>query len=149
MDLTSLANSLAKQFLADTNRDGQIDIGEAVSSLSNLLSGSGSASTPDLGGIVSKMQQTGLSEIVESWLGDGENQPISTNQIEEIFGSGQLTEFASSLNLDMETAESGLAKLVPELIDKSSSAGQLMDLVNAAGGLNGLSASLGKLFSGK
>ena len=147
MDLTDLAYSLAKQFITDNNQDGQIDLGEAVGSLSKLLSGS--ESSIDLAGIVSKMQGTGLSDIAESWLGDGENQPISASQIAEIFGSGKLNDFASSMNMDVETAEDGLSKLVPELIDKSSSAGQLMDMVNAAGGLSGLSEKLLKMFSAK
>lgn len=95
------------------------------------------------------MQKSGLSDIADSWLGDGENQPISTSQIADLFSTGKLTEFASSLNLDVETAENGLAKLIPELIDKSRRAGQLMDLVNAAGGLSGLSESIGKIFSEK
>ena len=147
MDLADLTNSLAKQFITDNNHDGQIDLGEAVGSLSNLFSGSGASM--DLGGIISSMQGSGLSGIAASWLGDGENQPITGAQIAEIVGSGKLNDFASSMNMDVETAGNGLAKLVPELIDKSSSAGQLMDLVNAAGGLSGLSENLLKMFSKK
>ena len=144
MDLTDLANSLAKQFITDNNRDGQIDIGEAIGTLF-----SGAGSSLDLAGIISSMQGSGLSDIAASWLGDGENQPISGAQITEIFGSDKMNDFASSMNMDVGSAEDGLAKIVPELIDKSSSAGQLMDLVNAAGGLSGLSENLFKMFSKK
>lgn len=148
MELMQLASQLMKQF-ADNNNDGQVDMTEAIGTLSKLFAGTsatGSGSSFDLGGLVSKMQgSSGLSDIVGSWLGDGDNKSISGQQVNDIFGSDRVNEFASSMNIDANSAQDQLAKLVPEMVDKSSSGGQLNDLLNAVGGLEGI----GKLLSGK
>ena len=144
MELMQLASQLMKQF-ADGNNDGQVDMNEALGVLSRLFSESGSAGSLDLGGLVSKMQSSGLSDTVSSWLGDGENQAISGQQITDVLGSDKVNDFASSLNIDADSAQDELAKIVPEIVDKSSSGGQLNDLLSAIGGMEGL----GKLLSGK
>lgn len=147
MELMQLASQLMKQF-ADGNNDGQVDMNEAISTLSRLFSGTGevgSGSSMDLGGLVSKMQGSGLSDIVGSWLGDGENQAISSQQISDVLGSDKVNEFAASLNIDANSAQEQLAKIVPEMVDKSSSGGQLNDLLSAVGGLEGIDS----LLSGK
>ena len=149
MELMQLASQLMKQF-ADGNNDGQVDMNEALGTLSRLFSDNGSAgSSLDLSGLVSKMQGTGLSDIVGSWLGDGENQTISGQQITDVLGSDKVNDFASSLNLDVNSAQDQLAELVPQMVDKSSSGGQLNDLLSAVGGIEGITAGLGKLLAGK
>ena len=145
MELMQLASQLMKQF-ADGNNDGQVDMNEALGVLSRLFSENGSTgSSLDLGGLVSKMQGSGLSDIVGSWLGDGKNQAISGQQITDVLGSDKVNDYASSLNIDTGTAQDQLAEIVPQMVDKSSSGGQLNDLLSAIGGLEGL----GSLLSGK
>jgi uncharacterized protein YidB (DUF937 family) len=142
---------LAKQFITDTNNDGQIDLNETISSISALLSAgrTSSGSTLDLGSLVSAMQGSGLTDLAASWLGDGENMPISGQQVNDVLGSDKINDFASALNIDANTAQNGLAKILPQLIDSSSNGGQLNDLFNAVGGLSGITEGLGKMFSNK
>ena len=143
-----LASQLMKQF-ADGNNDGQVDMNEALGTLSRLFSDNGSGgSSLDLSGLVSKMQGTGLSDIVGSWLGDGENQAISGQQITDVLGSDKVNDFATSLNIDADSAQDELAELVPQMVDKSSSGGKLTDMLSAVGGIEGLSAGLGALLAG-
>jgi len=149
MELMQLASQLMKQF-ADGNKDGQVDMNEALGVLTRLFSGSGtegstSGSSMDLSALVTKMQGTGLSDLVGSWLGDGENQVISGQQVAEVLGTDKVNDFAKSLNIDTNSAQDQLAEIVPQMVDKSSSGGQLNDLLSAVGGLEGL----GKLLSGK
>ncbi len=84
-----------------------------------------------------------MANIVSSWLGDGENEAVSTEQIGNIFGEGKIAELASALNIDSTTATEGLSDVLPQLVDKSSSDGSLLD---AAGGLDGLLGMAKKLF---
>lgn len=151
MDLMQLGGQLMKQF-ADKNNDGQVDMMEAMATLSNLFAGGGtaanvstSAASFDLGGLISKMQGSGLSEIAASWLGDGDNETISSDQIGDMLGKEKVAEYAASMNLDTKAAQEQLAEVVPVVIDKSSQSGQLGDLLSAVGGLEGLS----KMFAGK
>ncbi len=144
MDIMQLASQLMTQ-VADKNNDGQVDINEAMGTLSRLFSGSGaggSGTSMDLGGLVSKMQGSGLSDIAGSWLGDGDNQAISGQQISDLFGSDKISEYASALNINTDTAQDQLANIVPQMVDKSSSGGQLNDLLNAVGGLEGVGSLL-------
>ena len=149
MELMQLASQFMKQF-ADSNNDGQVDMNEALGTLSRLFSENGSTgSSLDLGGLVSKMQGSGLSDIVGSWLGDGENQAISGQQVSDVLGADKVSDFASSFNIDVNSAQEQLAELVPQMVDKSSSGGKLTDMLSAVGGIEGLSAGLGKLLAGK
>ena len=141
---------VAKQFITDTNNDGQIDLNETISSISSLLSASGtSGSAMDLSGLITAMQGSGLADLAASWLGDSENMSISGQQVNEVLGTDKINDFASALNIDTDSAREGLTKLLPQLIDKSSSGGQLNDLFNAVGGLSGITEGLGKMFSNK
>jgi uncharacterized protein YidB (DUF937 family) len=96
----------------------------------------------DLAGLAGKMASSGnLGGIVSSWLGDGANEAISAETIAGIFGSDKLAAFASQLGVDSDAAIGGLAAALPDIMDKSSSGGSLLDMAGGAGGL--LSAAKG------
>ena len=121
-----ILTTLAQQFIADTNNDGKIDVSEVMASMANLLS---SPQSPiDLNAIIANMQGSGLADIASSWLGNGDNAPISPQQIGELLDSDKLQSFAAALNLDMDSVTEGLSKVIPNLIDQSSSDGQLRTL---------------------
>jgi uncharacterized protein YidB (DUF937 family) len=97
----------------------------------------------DLAGLASKMASSGeLGNIVSSWLGDGTNSAISAESILGLFGENQIADFASKLGTDSGTAAGGLADVLPQLMDKSSSGGSLLDSLGGAGGLMGAAKSL-------
>jgi len=55
--------------------------------------------------------------------------------VQTLLGSEQLSAFASQIGTDSGSAAAGLAELLPQLIDKSSAGGSLLE---AAGGVDGL-----------
>jgi len=87
----------------------------------------------DLGSILKGMDMQGLTNIAQSWLGNGANQGISGEAIQQLFG-GKLDAFASELNLKKDEAVNGLRAAVPEVVDKNSQDGDLMS--QASGVLN-------------
>ncbi|MGI9286653.1 MAG: YidB family protein [Pseudomonadales bacterium] len=95
----------------------------------------GSGDSLDLGSIVSGLQSGGLGNIAASWLGDGENEQISTDQVKDLLGADKVSEAASQLGSDESTLLDSLKDVLPQMIDKSSSGGSLLDSV---GGLAGL-----------
>lgn len=109
MDLAKTVESIAQQFLTDTNSDGKVDLGDVTGSIKGLLSSS--SGNLDFGSLVSKLQGMGFSETVSSWLGDGENKPISAEDIGKLFDTDKISEFASSLNIDVESAKTALPTL--------------------------------------
>ena len=78
-----------------------------------------------LPGIISKFEHGGMADQVGSWVGTGANMPISGAQLQEILGSGSMGEIAQRLGMSHGDASSGLAQVLPHLIDKLTPAGQI------------------------
>ena len=118
----------------------QLDSATVSSALSGLLGDSGG--NIDFAGLATKMASSGeLGSIVSSWLGDGANSSISADNILSMLGDSNVADFASKLGTDTETAAGGLADVLPQLMDKSSSGGSLLDSVGGLGGLMGAAKS--------
>ncbi len=137
MDILKLGASL----LMDKLGDGNSDLGSISSALGGLLSDNDG--NLNLGNIVSSMQEMGLGSIVESWLGDGDNEAISGEQVKELFGGERISELASQMGTDENSVLAGLSEALPQVVDKSSSGGSLLD---SLGGLDGVMNMARKLF---
>ncbi|MCF6236959.1 MAG: YidB family protein [Gammaproteobacteria bacterium] len=139
----SIANLAAEIFMKKIGGSG--DSGNIASALTGLLGGnnSGGAGDLDIMGLVSKLQSGDMSSMVSSWLGDGSNDSISTDQVTNMLGESKISEFASKLGVDPSTALNGLKDTIPDVIDQSSSGGSLLDSI---GGLSGALNIAKKLF---
>ena len=78
-----------------------------------------------LPGIISKFEHGGMADHVSSWVGTGANMPITGAQLQEILGSGSIGEIAQRLGLSHADASSGLAQVIPQVIDKLMPTGQI------------------------
>jgi len=77
--------------------------------------------SPEFGGLtglIEKFKNGDLGDIASSWVGKGENQPISGNQMLNTLGIDKIREIASSLGISNTEAADGLASALPQLIDK-------------------------------
>ena len=92
----------------------------------------------DLGSILKGMDVQGLTGIAQSWLGNGANEGVSADTIQKLFG-GKLDAFASQLGIQKDEAVRGLQAAVPEVVDKNSQDGNLLD---QAGGMLNMVKSL-------
>lgn len=119
---------------------GNSDSSQITNMLGNLLGGN-SGQGLDFGNLLSGLQSNGLGEVAQSWLGDGDNADISEDQIEGLFGSDKIQEMASQLGTEQGDLLSGLREALPQMVDKSSSGGNLLDSV---GGIGGLASLAGK-----
>ena len=142
MDISDILKIGAQVFQSntDSSTDG-LDLGDISSALSSLLGGSQGGI--DLGGIVSRLQEGGLASIAASWLGDGANDGISTDQVKNLLGQEKIDAFSTQLGVSQENALNGLAAALPSVVDKSSSGGSILDSLGGMGDLAGLA---GKLF---
>ena len=123
-----------------------LDMGSLVSALSGLAGGNdNSGGGIDLGSILGKMQSGDMADIASSWLGDGENKEVSHSQITDIFGSDKISEFANKLGLSEDEAVGGLRDALPNMVDKASSGGSILDSIGGIGGaINMASKIFGK-----
>jgi len=78
-----------------------------------------------LPGIISKFEHGGMADHVGSWVGTGANMPMSGAQLQEILGSGSIGEIAQRLGMSHGDASSGLAQVLPQVIDKLTPVGQI------------------------
>lgn len=135
MDLIKLGTELLSKQLGL-----EVDAQTIGSALTNLLSDGGG--NIDLAGLAGKMASSGeLGNVLNSWLGDGANSAISADSILGLFGNGKVSDFAANVGTDTETAATGLAEVLPQLMDKASSGGSLLDSAGGLGSLMGAASS--------
>jgi uncharacterized protein YidB (DUF937 family) len=79
----------------------------------------------DLNGLVAALQKGGLNTQVQSWLGPGNNLPISEDQLKAVLGNSQVQDFARHLGLPVDETLKNLAQYLPDIVDKASPNGTL------------------------
>jgi uncharacterized protein YidB (DUF937 family) len=92
-----------------------------------------------LQGILAKLQQGGLADAAQSWVGTGANQPVSADQMGGALGPDLMGMIAKQMGGSQQQAAGTMADLLPGLIDKLTPQGQVPD----DNGLGGLGALLG------
>ncbi|HSS36996.1 MAG TPA: YidB family protein, partial [Patescibacteria group bacterium] len=65
------------------------------------LLGGGAGGTAGLDGLVKGLKDAGLGDQVASWIGTGQNQPVSPEQIGQALGPDKLEQLSSSTGLDV------------------------------------------------
>ena len=89
---------------------------------------SGILAKTDLGnlqGIVNKLQESGLGNQVQSWLGNGTNLPVSPDQLRNALGNDQVRQIAQQLGLPVDGALKALAEHLPAAVDQASPNGEV------------------------
>ncbi|MBG7005332.1 YidB family protein [Pseudomonas aeruginosa] len=77
-----------------------------------------------LGGLFQMLQNAGLGDALNSWIGGGPNQAVSAADISRAFGDGQLQQLADSAGVSQGEAAEHLSSLLPELVNKLTPDGQ-------------------------
>ena len=93
-----------------------------------------------LGGLIAKFQRAGLGDVVGSWVGSGQNQPVSGEQLTDVLGADTMAGLAEKLGTSQGDAASQLSDILPGLIDKLTPQGQA-----PAGGLGNAGDLMGML----
>ena len=96
------------------------------------------------------MGKAGLGEQVSSWIGNGQNLPVSAEQIQSALGSGVVSSLAGKLGLDASQASGMLAQVLPDLVNHLTPQGQVTEGAAASGQLDASSlvGMLGGLLGG-
>lgn len=78
-----------------------------------------------LEGILEKFKAGGLAEQAASWVGKGENLPISADQISSVLGSGAIADLAAKFGINQEALTSQIAEHLPSVVDKLTPEGKV------------------------
>jgi uncharacterized protein YidB (DUF937 family) len=93
-----------------------------------------------LGGLLGHLKQGGLAAAVGSWIGTGTNQPVTAEQVHAALPPEVVNQIAGKLGIEPTQVSSGLAHVLPGLVDELSPSGSLPQgsgLHSALGGLLG------------
>lgn len=126
---------------------GQGPSGGGQAQLINLVLGmltqngsGGAGGGGGLGAMVEQFQRGGLGDVMNSWVGTGQNLPISPGQLEQVLGGDTIAQIARQMGLSNGDAAGQLSSLLPEVIDKLTPQGRVPE-----GGLGDIGDLLGML----
>ena len=81
-----------------------------------------------LGGLLDTLQKGGLGNVANSWVGTGQNQPVSPGQLGPALGSDLLKKLAQHSGLSEEELTKQLSQVLPGVVDKLTPAGRMPNL---------------------
>jgi uncharacterized protein YidB (DUF937 family) len=81
-----------------------------------------------LGGLLEKLQQGGLGNVTNSWIGSGQNQPVSPNQVGSALGPNIIKTLAQQSGLSEDELTKQLSQVLPGVVDKLTPNGRLPTL---------------------
>lgn len=93
-----------------------------------------------LAGLLQQLQQAGLGDQVNSWVGTGQNLPVSPEQLQQAFGGDQMSQMAEKMGLSTGDLGAQLSQMLPQVVDQLTPGGKLPE-----GGLGDLGGLLGSL----
>ena len=135
-----LFDQLAGQVMGSLGAQKQDPVaqGDLMGSIMGLIERAGG-----LPALLQQLKDSGLADQVSSWIGNGENQPVSGDQIKDALGEETIQQVAQQAGIAPEHAATGLAQLLPQIINQLTPGGELPQGELLQQGLNLLK---GKLF---
>ena len=93
-----------------------------MASLQKLVTSSGG-----LHGLTSKLTNSGLGQQVQSWVGTGENKPVSGAQVQQAMDPAELNAMAKQAGMTPEETSHQVAQALPEMVNQATPHGQMPD----------------------
>jgi uncharacterized protein YidB (DUF937 family) len=78
-----------------------------------------------LGGLIDKLQQGGLGNAINSWIGHGQNHPVSPGQLGSALGPDIIKMLAQRSGMSEEEITKQLSQILPGVVDKLTPQGRL------------------------
>ena len=122
---------------------GRLGGGAGADILMRVMGGLLNQGGGGLGALLQRFQLGGLGEVAASWVGTGQNLPISAEQLQSVLGGDQIGALAQQAGLSQGDLMGQLAQLLPQVVDRLTPNGQL-----PAGGEAELSGMLSSVLGG-
>lgn len=143
-----LLDSVLGAALGGGNNAGGGGQGALLNAVIGMLSQGGGAAggLGGLGGLVSKFTQGGMGDVVNSWVGTGQNMPVSADQISNVLGGDMIANLAKQLGMNQGDIAGQLSQMLPGMVDKLTPNGQIpQGDIGGMGGLGDIAGMLGGL----
>lgn len=131
-----LFDSIAKNMLSGMLSGHQDKMKDA---LGGILDGVGG-----IQGLLGKAKEMGIEPAVASWVGTGQNEPVTADQIHNLLGHETVQNVAQKLGFSVQQILPLLSQFMPMIVDQLTPKGQIDQGVGGSGGvdLGGVIASL-------
>ena len=143
-------DSIAKNVLGGMIGGHQDKMTDALGGILNEVGG--------LEGMLGKAKELGIEQTVSSWIGTGQNEPVSPDQIHNLLGADAVQNVAQKMGFSVQQVLPLLAQFMPMIIDHLTPKGQIEQGATGAQGLDlggviasvlkGNSGNLGSLLGG-
>lgn len=133
-----LFDSIAGQVIGALGQGGNGQAGGLLEAVSGLIN---NPQTGGLQGLIKSFEQNGLGNVIGSWVGTGQNLPISPEQLQSVLGNEQVQAIAQKLGLSPQEISGQLSQLLPQVVDRVTPGGTVPQgdaLQSAIGMLGGL-----------
>jgi uncharacterized protein YidB (DUF937 family) len=78
-----------------------------------------------LQGLVSQFEQQGMGNVVQSWIGNGSNLPISAEQLQQVLGNDKVAALAQKFGIEPQELMQKLAAALPKAVDQMTPGGTI------------------------
>ncbi len=80
-----------------------------------------------LGSLVERFQQSGHGDVINSWIGSGQNQPITPDQLHQALGPDAVNNLSRMTGVSSQDLVSELSRVLPGIVDKLTPQGRVPD----------------------
>jgi uncharacterized protein YidB (DUF937 family) len=91
-----------------------------IGAMSKLLSSNGG-----LDGLTSKLTQSGLGKQVQSWIGQGKNEQVSGQQVQQALDPNSVNQLAEQTGQTPAQASAQIARVLPDMVNQATPHGQM------------------------
>lgn len=78
-----------------------------------------------LPGLIEAFTRAGMGGVVGSWVGQGQNQPVSPGQLSQVFGQDQINKWSQQTGMPQQSVLSELSNLLPHAVDRVTPNGEI------------------------
>jgi uncharacterized protein YidB (DUF937 family) len=91
-----------------------------LASITKLFSANGG-----LQGVMAKLTSNGQGQQVQSWVGTGDNQPVSGAEVRQALDDDSLSKAAQQAGTTPDKVSEDVAKVLPQMVNKATPQGQV------------------------
>ena len=137
-------SGLFGQIIQGVMGGGQQGGGSAISGILQQVMSVTDGDKQGIPAIISKFESAGLGQKVQSWIGTGQNAPVSSDQVGQAFSQDQLQDWANQAGTTTDKMKDVLAQALPHVVDHMTPEGQ----VPAQTQTSDISGLIGRLVGG-
>lgn len=78
-----------------------------------------------LGGLLQQFQNNGFGQHMQSWVGNGQNLPITAEEVQQVLSNDQVQALLQRTGLPIQALMPLVAKILPHAVDQATPDGQL------------------------